>query len=79
LKYDEDFKPILDRFDKTMRKYPDAKKDYDMKLKQWQDAVKKAKTEGKKPPRKPQEPCFENTRFQQDFDFACQSFFGLLP
>jgi len=56
LEADEDFAPILQRYDEAMAKYPQAKKEYDQKVEQWKEAVKKAKAEGKKAPRKPRPP-----------------------
>jgi len=56
LESDEDFKPILTRFDEAMAKYPQAKAEYDEKVKQWEEAVKKAKEEGKRAPGRPRPP-----------------------
>ncbi|MBN2271129.1 MAG: hypothetical protein JXN61_10975, partial [Sedimentisphaerales bacterium] len=55
---DDDFKPILIRFDEAVAKYPQAKADYDEKIKQWQEAAKKAKAEGTNPPGRPGGPPF---------------------
>ncbi|MHC4087760.1 MAG: sialate O-acetylesterase [Planctomycetota bacterium] len=51
-----DCTPILERFDKAMAKYPQAKKKYDESMIAWKENVKKAKAEGKKPPRRPGAP-----------------------
>lgn len=56
LKSDMDFRPILDRYDDAIKKYPHAKKEYEQKVGQWKRAVEKAKAEGKNPPRRPREP-----------------------
>ena len=51
-----DCTPILERFDEAMAKYPEAKKKYDESMIAWKEDVKKAKAEGKKPPRRPGAP-----------------------
>ncbi len=51
-----DCAPILERFDEAMAKYPEAKKKYDESMIAWKEDVKKAKAEGKKPPRRPGAP-----------------------
>jgi sialate O-acetylesterase len=56
LETDEDFKPILARFDEAMAKYPQAKAEYDKKIEQWKEAAAKAKEEGKNAPQKPRGP-----------------------
>lgn len=56
LEAEQDFAPILQRYDDAVAKYPQAKKEYEQKLAQWQEAVEKAKTEGSKPPPRPGEP-----------------------
>ena len=56
LETDEDFAPILKRFDDAMAKYPQAKAEYDKKVEQWKEAAKKAKEEGKPAPRRPRAP-----------------------
>lgn len=56
LKSDTDFRPILDRYDEAIKKYPEARKEYEQKVGQWKRAFEKAKAEGKNPPRRPREP-----------------------
>lgn len=56
LQTDEDFKPILTRYEELVANYPQAKADYDKKVEQWKQAVEKAKAEGKNPPRRPGAP-----------------------
>jgi len=56
LQADADFAPILQRYADTVAKYPEAKKEYERKVNKWKDAVANAKSEGKKPPRRPREP-----------------------
>lgn len=51
-----DCMPILERFDEAMAKYPEAKKKYDESMIAWKEDVKKAKAEGKNPPRRPGAP-----------------------
>jgi len=56
LEKDEDFAPILKRYDDAIAKYPQAKKKYEEDVEKWKEAVKKAKAEGKKAPRRPSRP-----------------------
>jgi sialate O-acetylesterase len=56
LKSDTDFRPILDRYDEAIKKYPQAKKEYEEKLVEWKQNVEKAKAEGTNPPRRPGAP-----------------------
>ncbi len=56
LEADEDFAPILTRYDDAIAKYPQAKKEYEQKLEEWKQAVEKAKAEGEKAPRRPGAP-----------------------
>jgi sialate O-acetylesterase len=56
LKSDTDFRPILERYDEAVRKYPQTKKEHEQKIEQWKQAVERAKAEGKKPPRRPRDP-----------------------
>lgn len=56
LESEPDCVPILQRFDEAMTKYPEAKKKYDESMIAWKEDVKKAKAEGKKPPRRPGAP-----------------------
>jgi len=53
---DEDFKPILTRFEEAMAKYPQAKAEYDQKIKEWEEAAKKAREAGTAAPGRPGEP-----------------------
>jgi sialate O-acetylesterase len=56
LESDPVFKPILDRWEELMAKYPQAQKNYEEKLAQWEQDSQKAKDEGKRVPRKPWPP-----------------------
>ena len=56
LEKEEDFAPILQRYDDMIAKYPQALKKYGEDLEKWQEAAKKAKEEDKKQPRKPRAP-----------------------
>lgn len=56
LESEPDCASILQRFDEAMAKYPEEKKKYDASLIQWQEAVEKAKAEGKDSPRRPNPP-----------------------
>jgi sialate O-acetylesterase len=56
LEADPTFKPILDRWEKILANYPQAKAAYDKKVQDWQKAAEKAKAEGKKVPGKPRPP-----------------------
>ena len=56
LKSDTDFRPVLERYDEAIKKYPEAKKEHEKKLEQWKEVVAKAKAEGTKAPRRPREP-----------------------
>ena len=56
LEAEQDFAPILQRYDDAVAKYPQAKKEYEQKLAEWQEAVEKAKAEGGRPPNRPGEP-----------------------
>ena len=49
-------KPIIERWEKILADYPQAKEAYDKKVVAWQKAVEKAKAEGKQAPKKPREP-----------------------
>lgn len=62
LEADKDFKPIVDRFEANKKNLPEALKKYEVQLKNWQEKVKKAKAEGKKPPkgRGPRKPAARN-------------------
>jgi len=48
--------PILERYEKLVEEYPQARAEYQQKLEQWKDAVEKVEREGKKPPEKPRSP-----------------------
>ncbi|MHC4559163.1 MAG: sialate O-acetylesterase [Planctomycetota bacterium] len=56
LEKDEDFAPILKRYDDAIANYPQAKKEYEQKLEEWKKAAEKAKAEGKKAGRRPGAP-----------------------
>jgi len=56
LKATPELKPILDRWDAILAKEPELQKQYQEKLKVWQEAVKKAKAAKKRPPRRPRGP-----------------------
>ena len=60
LESDPALKPILDRWAKRMEEYPQAKKEYDEKLAQWQKDAQKAKEAGKAAPKKPWPPVGPN-------------------
>jgi len=60
LESDAEFKPILDHWEQTLAKYPQAEKEYQKQLAQWKQDVANAKNEGKKAPRKPQTPIGPN-------------------
>ncbi|MHC4594755.1 MAG: sialate O-acetylesterase [Planctomycetota bacterium] len=56
LEKDADFAPILMRYADAVARYPQAKTEHEQKVAQWKEVVKKAKAEGKKPPRQPRAP-----------------------
>lgn len=49
-------KMITERWDKIVADYPQAKKEYDAQVAEWEKAVAQAKTSGQPEPRKPGEP-----------------------
>ena len=51
-----EFAPILKRWAEVEARWPEAKKKYEESLKAWREKVKKAKAEGKRPPRRPRPP-----------------------
>jgi sialate O-acetylesterase len=51
-----DFEPILTRHAEIIAKYPQAYKEYEQKVQEWQKAAEEAKSEGQKPPRRPGAP-----------------------
>ena len=51
-----DFQPILTRQAEIIANYPQAYKEYEQKLQEWQKAAEEAKAEGNKPPRRPGAP-----------------------
>lgn len=54
---DEDFTPILKRFDKAVAQYPEAIEEYKTKtLEDWKQKAEQAKAEGKEAPRRPNPP-----------------------
>jgi len=56
LEKDEDFAPILKRYADAVARYPQAKTEHEQKVAQWKEVVKKARAEGKEPPRQPRAP-----------------------
>lgn len=56
LKSDANFEPIFKRYADDVAKYPQAEKEYDQKMKEWEEADAKAKTENKPSPEKPPSP-----------------------
>jgi len=51
-----DFEPILTRHAEIIANYPQAYKEYERKVEEWQEVAEKAKAEGNKPPRRPRAP-----------------------
>lgn len=58
LRTDEDFKSILDSYDKQMADYDKAKADYPKLMEQWKQGSEKAKAEGKPAPSEPGTPAY---------------------
>ncbi|MBX7256153.1 MAG: sialate O-acetylesterase [Candidatus Hydrogenedentes bacterium] len=56
LEADPDLDVIVKRWDDTIAKYPEAKKQYDAALAEWQKAADEAKAKGEAEPKKPGEP-----------------------
>lgn len=56
LEADPDLNVIVKRWDETIAKYPDAKKQHDAALAEWQKAADAAKAKGEAEPKKPGEP-----------------------
>jgi sialate O-acetylesterase len=56
LEADPALKFILDDWDRIVANYPNAKQQYDQRLAAWNQAVEKAKTDGSKPPNRPNPP-----------------------
>jgi sialate O-acetylesterase len=56
LESDPRFKPALDEYEQLVAAYPQAMKDYQKALTQWQVAAADANAKGDKPPRRPTEP-----------------------
>ncbi|MGA2067551.1 MAG: sialate O-acetylesterase [Thermoguttaceae bacterium] len=56
LQRDPDLHPILNRWAAELAKWPERKPVYDAQVKEWQEAVKKAKAEGRRPPAEPNPP-----------------------
>ena len=56
LEGEEDFAPILKRYDEMIARYPEAKRQYERRLEQWKEASKKARAAGKNAPRRPRAP-----------------------
>jgi sialate O-acetylesterase len=57
---DSELEPIVERFNEAVKNYPQAYKQYQLKLGKWKKAVAKAKSEGKKLPRRPRLPFGED-------------------
>ena len=60
LEKDEMLKPILERYDAYIEKLPQAQIRFTKQYEKWKELAKKAKAEGKKPPRSPQKPVERN-------------------
>jgi sialate O-acetylesterase len=56
LESDPDFQPILERYDLNCRQYPQAKKKWEIEVKEWEKLSSRLKAEGKKVPAKPRAP-----------------------
>ncbi len=56
LESDPDFLPIYSAWEEKIKKYPEAKKAYDIKLKEWEKAKQDAAKAGKTPPEMPVAP-----------------------
>ena len=54
---DPEFTPILERWEKALRDYPVAQKEYEKALAQWREDEKKLKAEGRPVPWPPWPPC----------------------
>ncbi|HEV3021876.1 MAG TPA: sialate O-acetylesterase, partial [Pirellulales bacterium] len=52
----EKYRPLMERWQKTEENFPQAKAAYEEKLSAWQAASEKARSEGEKPPLRPQDP-----------------------
>lgn len=55
-KSDPDFAPLLEQYLMAVAKYPQARKEYERQVSQWEQAVAKTEAQGKKLPRKPRMP-----------------------
>ncbi|MBN2455824.1 MAG: hypothetical protein JXB29_04685 [Sedimentisphaerales bacterium] len=53
LESDPDFKDIIDEFEYMVANYPQARKEYDLKMQEWKKLAAKAKSEGKEVPKRP--------------------------
>lgn len=60
LENDKELKPILERFESSKARLPEALKKYEAQLTAWKAAAAKAKDEGKKTPRQPRKPSGRN-------------------
>ncbi|MHC4123521.1 MAG: sialate O-acetylesterase [Planctomycetota bacterium] len=58
LESDEDFRPILQRYDEIAKNYSEVQKQYKEKLNNWQKNAAKAKAENRKIPPKPRDPLY---------------------
>ncbi len=62
---DEDFAPILKRFDEALANYPSAIEEYKTKtVPDWQQKADQAKAEGKEAPRKPNPPMGPDSQYR---------------
>jgi sialate O-acetylesterase len=53
---DEKYGPLMERWEKTEKNFPQAKAAYEEKLSAWREASEKAKADGEKAPPRPQDP-----------------------
>ncbi len=60
LESEPDFKPILERYDGAVKNLPTAMKEYEKKLKEWENQTAAAKADGKPAPKKPIQPNPDN-------------------
>ncbi|MBS3763118.1 MAG: sialate O-acetylesterase [Planctomycetes bacterium] len=56
LESDPDFRPVLERWDKTLAAYPEAQKEHEKKRQLWEQACEKAREQGKPLPPAPPAP-----------------------
>jgi sialate O-acetylesterase len=53
---DDKYRPLLERWEKIERDLPEARAEYRKKLADWEAAAEKARSEGRRPPQRPQDP-----------------------